>query len=395
MDPMLPEDRDHTLRNLAVEVIKQSAGLGTCLHPITREVVADLVRAMNCYYSNLIEGHNTHPVDIEKALAQDYSTDPARRARQLESFAHIEVQSLVEQLLKKKPDSQVCARKFLCWIHEEFYRRLPDEFRQVRDPNGTTRLVEPGKLRVHAVEVGRHLAPDHKSLEAFLDRFSEVYEPTEEDKVSNVIAAAASHHRLAWIHPFLDGNGRVMRIFTHAFMIKTDLSSHGLWAVSRGLARNRETYLTALAKADEHRRGDYDGRGSLSNIGFAHFCRFFLETIVDQIDFMSKLLDLDGMQRRIKSYVNRLADFGELSPESFYLLQDVFLRGEVPRGEAPRILGRPERSARRILKQLLDMKLVTSDSSKSPLRLAIPMKAAGYYFPRLYPEGVEMDAERW
>ena len=34
---------------------------------------------MNCYYSNLIEGHNTHPIDIQRALFGEQSRDPKKR----------------------------------------------------------------------------------------------------------------------------------------------------------------------------------------------------------------------------------------------------------------------------------------------------------------------------
>jgi Fic family protein len=207
-----------------------------------------------------------------------------------------------------------------------------------------------------------------------------------------VIAAAASHHRLAWIHPFLDGNGRVTRLFTHAYLIKAQIDGHGLWTVSRGFARNRDSYLTALSEADAHRQGDMDGRGNLSNRGLVRFCTFFLETALDQIDFMAGLLDLDGLQKRIAGYVDRQTSLGELTPEAGYLLREALLRGEVPRGEAARITGRPERTARRILKNLLDKKLLAANTEKGPVRLKIPASVAGYYFPRIYPEGVEISA---
>jgi len=208
--------------------------------------------------------------------------------------------------------------------------------------------------------------------------------------VQKVVATAASHHRLAWIHPFLDGNGRVTRLFTHAYLVKARIDGHGMWTVSRGLARNRDAYLAALAGADEHRRGDLDGRGNLSNRGLLDFCTFFLQAALDQIGFMADMLDLDGMQRRMAGYVERRVSLGELQAEAVYLLREAFLRGEVPRGEAARITGRPERTARRILKDLLDKRLLAADTAKGPVRLAFPAKVAGYYFPRLYPEGVEM-----
>ena len=390
MEPMLPSTRGAALNDLAVEVIRQSAALSTVLHPVTRRAVTELVRAMNSYYSNLIEGHNTHPVDIERALASDYSHDPAKRALQMESAAHVEVQRLIEQQLAADPAIEICSPDFLGWIHRQFYERLPNEFRRVQTPTGATKVVEPGRLRRDEVTVGRHLAPAFHSLRDFLQRFAAAYGNPALSAVDQIVAAAAAHHRLAWIHPFLDGNGRVTRLFTHAYLVKARVDGHGLWTVSRGFARNRDAYLAALAGADEHRRGDLDGRGNLSNQGLLDFCTFFLKTALDQVGFMAGLLDLDGLQRRMAGYVERQTSFGELPPESIYLLRDALLRGEIPRGEAARITGRPERSARRILRDLLDKHLLTADSEKGPVRLAFPVKVAGYYFPRLYPEGVEI-----
>jgi Fic family protein len=176
---------------------------------------------------------------------------------------------------------------------------------------------------------------------------------------------------------------------THAYLKMAKIDGHGLWAVSRGFARNREEYLASLAGADQPRRGDLDGRGNLTQAGLLGFCKFFLKTAVDQIDFMSGLLGLDGMQRRIQAVVDRQVSFGALKPETGHLLRDVFLRGEIPRGEIPSIIGMPERSARRVVSRLLEKGYLVSDSEKGPVRLGFPASMVGYYFPRLYPEGVE------
>jgi len=390
MEPMFPSVQDLRLTDLAVEVIRLSAALSATLHPITRRAIVKLVRSMNSYYSNLIEGHNTHPVDIERALAEDYSHNPAKRALQMESAAHVEVQRLIELRLADEPGVDICAPGFLCWIHHEFYERLPEEFRHVKTPDGEVKIIKPGQLREDDVTVGLHLAPAFRALPEFLTRFQSCYGDPNLSAVQKVVAAAASHHRLAWIHPFLDGNGRVTRLFSHGFLVKARIDGHGMWTVSRGLARNRSDYLSALAGADNHRQGDMDGRGNLSNKGFVAFCTFFLEMAIDQIGFMSTLLDFDGLQKRILGYVDRQTVLGELQPESGYLLRETLLRGEVPRGEAARITGKPERTARRILKDLLDKKLLSAETEKGPVRLSFPTRAVGYYFPRLYPEGVEL-----
>ena len=394
MEPMLPAN-NQMLEELAIEVIRQSASLSGAPHSVTRKSVVALVRNMNSYYSNLIEGHHTNPVDIENALANDYLHDPAQRALQLESAAHVHVhvQQKLEERLAEDSTIDICSIDFLCWLHRELYERLPEEFLEV-EFKGDKKKVIPGRLREDEVTVGRHLAPHSSQLPTFLNRFSDAYGNHAMGSVTKIIASAASHHRLAWIHPFLDGNGRVTRLFTHAFLIKAGVDGHGMWTVSRGLARNRDAYLSMLAGADKHRQRELDGRGNLSQKGLISFCRFFLETALDQIGFMNQLLDPDGMIKRIAAYVERQVAFGRLQKNSGYLLEAALFHGEFPRGQAPRILNMSERSARRVLKELLDKKLLVSDSPKGPVRLAFPAKVAAYYFPRLYPEGIEAAFEK-
>lgn len=393
LEPLFPTNHDQELKELAFDLVQKSAQLGGMLHPITQRSVVDLLRQMNSYYSNLIEGHNTHPLNIEKAMRNDYSSDPALRALQLESKAHIEVQVLLENRLDHEPDINICAPEFLRWIHKEFYKRLPDEFRVVKTRSGGIDRVVPGEFRKCEVEVGRHVPPTYPSLQAFLARFKEGYRPDRLDPLQRIIAAAASHHRLAWIHPFLDGNGRVTRLFTHAYFIRAKTDGHRVWMVSRGLARRRDQYRSALATADSQSRNDFDGRGNLSDEGLALFCSFFLETSLDQVKFMTTLLDLDSMQQRIMHGAERWVMHTQGPKETPLLLREVFLRGEVTRGEAARIVNRPERSARRIIETLIKEGLIISTGSGAPVRIGLPASLVGYYFPRLYPEGVEMDAE--
>ena len=393
MEPVMPSDSTGELGDLAIEVIRKSAAISAAVHPVTRRGVVELVRKMNSYYSNLIEGHNTHPVDIDRAMREDFSKDPAKRARQLESKAHIEVQKCIESRIEDAPETVITSKSFLCWMHKEFYERMPDEYLVVQRADGKTEKVVPGETRESEVEVGRHLPPKSEYLNAFMKRFEEVYDPHRVKGLNQVIAAAASHHRLAWIHPFLGGNGRVTRLMTHAYLKKAKIDGHGLWTVTRGFARNREEYLAALAGADQPRRGDLDGRGNLTQAGLFGFCKFFLTIAIDQIDFMANLLDLDGMQKRIQAVVDRKVSFGELKPEAAHLLRDVFLRGEIPRGEIPGIIGMPERSARRVVSSLLGKSYLVSGSEKGPVMLGFPASLVGYYFPRLYPEGVEASIE--
>lgn len=392
MEPLFPRE-NNTLVDLAMKVYADASRLAGMVHPITRREIARLLRHINSYYSNRIEGEHTSPADIEKAVKKEYSKDEEKKRFQLLSVSHIEVQKLIDDRLESGEDINVCSPDFLCWIHKEFYKRVPEKFLKIYRPDREEYLIMvPGELRTENVAIGNHVPPAWESLPDFLKRFEEVYTSDSVMGHKKLITAAASHHRLAWIHPFLDGNGRVTRLFTYAFMRKVGIELHGLWALSRGLARRAEDYKSMLANADSSRRGDFDGRGNLSEKALTEFSEFFFEVAADQITFMEKLLALDGLHKRIVSYVNRradevLSDEKVLRPEAKYVLTEIMMRGEITRGEVPRLIGLGERTATDLISQLLEEELVTSDSHRASLRFHIPAKVVGYYFPDLYPIG--------
>lgn len=387
MEPLLPEDRDGRLAALALELIRNAERLGALLHPATRRAVAHLVRSMNSYYSNLIEGHRTTPADIDAALRRQFSPNSAHRTLQRLHLAHVEVQEALEARLQSEPDCPVCSAGVLEWLHHEFYRRLPESLCQSLDLHGAPKLVEPGRLRRSEVVVGRHVAPASQRLDAFLQRFAEVYGPRVSGQPASLVAAAAAHHRLAWIHPFLDGNGRVARLFTHAWFWRAGIASDGLWTLSRGLARHQSRYPAALAAADEPRLHDFDGRGFLTERGLTDFCEFFLGAALDQVRFMQGLLELDTLLKRVAGYCRRLEDDGRLPSGAGWVVREVFLRGHLARGEVARIINASPRTAQKVTGQLLQLGLAGSDTPKGPLRFAVPAAAASAYFPHLYPAG--------
>jgi Fic family protein len=133
------------------------------------------------------------------------------------------------------------------------------------------------------VQVGRHIPPLPENLEIFLQRFNAAYDSERLSKLQRIIAIAASHHRYAWIHPFYDGNGRVVRLMSYAALKNANVGSE-LWSVARGLARQKEKYKSMLQAADEPRRGDLDGRGTLSQKALIDFCTFFLQVCIDQVE---------------------------------------------------------------------------------------------------------------
>jgi fido (protein-threonine AMPylation protein) len=303
----------------------------------------------------------------------------------------------MEKKLEEEQVMNIAGFEFLCTIHRAFYLKVPEEFRVVRDiAIKRESRVSPGALRQEAVRVGRHVPPDHETLLAFLKRFAEVYEPRKHHGASKLIAAAAAHHRLMWIHPFLDGNGRVTRLFTEAYLLRIPIHGFGLWSVSRGLARKNADYKAALADADNTRRNDLDGRGNLSNEALVRFCRFFLTICLDQVEYMGGLLRLEGLLERMGQYIqmrssglipgpeSELKAGKKLRKEGARMLQEVLIRGESSRGDVVAVSGLKERTGRDLLGQLLQEELLISDTPKGNVRIGFPVHAAGWFFPDLY-----------
>jgi Fic family protein len=345
--------------------------------------MGNLVRSMNCYYSNLIEGHDTHPRDIDRALANDFSAEPKRRELQQEAIAHIHVQRLIDE--SRDPDVWPASAAYAAWLHEEFCSRLPPEMLWVTNPQTGEKLpVVPGEWRTRDVEVGRHLPPEHTDLARFMARFDRAYTSPPLNSFRQIQAVGAVHHRFLWIHPFLDGNGRVARLMSHALFKRLGIGT-SLWSVARGLAREDELYKKLLAQADGPREGDRDGRGNLTQRGLIAFCRFFLERAIDQIRFMNGLLEPDMLLRRIEIHVEEEIRSKRLQRGSYAVLREAVLAGEVERSKIPMLTGYEERGARNVTAALVERGMLTATSHKAALRLAFPADVAERWFPNLYP----------
>jgi Fic family protein len=364
------------LTELAFDLAAKAAGFRRSIPLPVSGALADLVRSMNCYYSNLIEGHNTHPIDIERALKGQFSNNIKKRNLQLEATAHIEVQRWIDGGgLRGGATMSAGLRE----IHRRFCSELPDELLWVEDPDTHERLpVIPGGFRTTMVAVGQHVPVSPGAIPRFMDRFQAVYSHL--NKVEAVLAAAAAHHRLVWIHPFLDGNGRVARLMSHATLLET-LDTGSIWSVARGLARNEKNYKGLLANCDRTRRNDLDGRGNLSEEALVEFTRFFLKICTDQVNFMESLVQPENLRARVHKWV----EDESLNPKAGVLLDTVLYRGEVPRGEVASLLGVSPRLSRNIVADLTKHEVLTSDTPYGPLRVVFPAKLASRWMPDLFP----------
>jgi Fic family protein len=394
IEPTRLEEASEAISDTVAELSAAAATLGKAMHPKTAANLADLVRVMNTYYSNLIEGHHTRPRDIQRALAGHFDNDQKRRDLQIVAAAHVRVQAEIERRAAKGSLPEPASVDFIRWLHREFYKDAPEDMLRIK---GVDRefIMEPGEWRSkpeHDNAVGRHVPPSSDRVAAFMQYFEERYCFQPLGKAGRIMAIGAAHHRFNYIHPFADGNGRVSRLMSHAMGLYADIGAHGLWSVSRGLSRGlargpegREEYKKMMEVADTPRQGDLDGRGNLSLRALTEFVLWFLRVSLDQVTFMSELFAIDTLAKRLRIYVDRS---DQLKPEAVRLLEEALIRGEFGRGEIARITGLPERTARRVLGSVLESGLLASETDKGTVSLRFPEETLEALFPKLFPENL-------
>jgi Fic family protein len=387
IEPTHLESIPARLADAISEVTHLSTQLSQRLHPTTAANLAELLRVTNSYYSNLIEGNVTRPRDIEKALAEQLDEDRRIRDLQREAAAHVRVQQQIDEMHARDELSEPASVDFVSWLHRAFYEKAPQAMLLTGRSDGTTYSMVPGELRQQSLQdnvVGRHLPPSSVEVATFMRYFESQFRMAGVGRAGQIAQVAIAHHRFNYIHPFPDGNGRVSRLLSHAMAQRAGIGAHGLWSISRGLSRGlpgRPTYKSMMDAADAPRAGDLDGRGNLSLTSLLEFTQWFCEVMLDQLAFMSEQLELDTLGRRLATYVER--DLG-LPSTATAIARDVLLRGEVARGEAPRITGLRDRAARDALSQLTTVGLLASETPKGPVSLCVSATAAETLFPKLF-----------
>ena len=382
-EPLLPrpEVRDGLLTQ-AHQLQQEALRASGQAHPSVMQAMAPLLRAVNSYYTNKIEGQHTLPREVEAALHAQFSSDADVRRRQRLALAHMATEAWAEQHFQDRDWRALFAPDVLAALHHHLFAQLPDDDRRLSDGS----VMTPGAWRTREVRVGAHEAPRADAVPAFLARMQEVYSAVREGELA-LLAVACAHHRLAWVHPFADGNGRVARLHSHLLLHRMGLTG-GAWSPLRGLARSQALYYERLAHADAPREGDLDGRGNLSERQLIAFCAYFLECCTDQARFMNEMLDLTRMPERIRACLSfeSTRPGSAIRMEAEHPLHLLLVTGQLERTVFKRMTGLAPRTADRVLRELLARGLLTSPSPKGKLHFGVPLRALRFYFPRLWPE---------
>ena len=380
IEPILPGQFPKSILEKADSLPFKAGELKGLLPEQTALRLGGIMRITNSYYSNLIEGQYTEPLTLAPRA-------PKRSRKELTDLAliHVGAQEAFERLLGSRPAlpwHEMFSVEMVTLAHARMFQGASSEQGKEEHP------IDPGMLRDKAsinVLIGDQPAPAYESVTPMLNRLKQVY-GAPADLRTRLLSVMAYHHRLAFVHPFQDGNGRTCRMLTHLQLFKLGLASP-LWSLSRGLARASKSYYLKLAAADQPRRGDLDGRGQLTQQGLFDFVEFMLDVCHDQIDYTKQAMDIRKLRENIERairYDHRAIGAG-IKTETARALHILLTHGTVSRADFKAFTGLGDRISQDQLRKLTDLGLVESLTPKArDLHPGLPVWYAQWLFPDLH-----------
>lgn len=174
-------------------------------------------------------------------------------------------------------------------INHLFIRELHALVVEGLDPNKEG-VVAPGTYRNNNVRINgaQHVPPDFLRVPEMMDELLDFVNHRDAPKY-DLMKIALAHHRFVWIHPFCNGNGRVVRLFTYALLLKyVFTSNHRIINPTAVFGSDRENYYNKLAKADTG-----------TDEGYIEWTEYMLNGLKAEVEKIDKLIDYAYLSRHI------------------------------------------------------------------------------------------------
>ena len=397
MEPFFPDDAAGTIETLATELLEKIAALNAIGNPITRDAIRQFLVPVEGYYKGILHDENLLPDEVQDFFDGKLSADAPTRLKQLKLEAEQQVLKNLRLILDNPENDDIPASAgFLKKLHKDYLKTLTTigEQHELTTEVNTSKIA--GLYRETDVAFGQGMSPYFGSLPFFMSEFENAYDPgakANKSKIRRIVNIAVAHQRLLWIQPFASENDRIARLYAEACIHFENLNNAGLWSLSRGLARNKSTFIEKLHNAGLKRINAMDGRGNLSNKYLIEFCIFYLNTALGQVKFMLRTLETENMVKRIGNFVDLMVSREKMRTEAKYLLTDVFLKGKISKPDAMRITATSDKTLKLITDDLIGKKLLIAKKEGILMQYYVnyPMVVAPLLFPGLFPADMEIE----
>ena len=150
----------------------------------------------------------------------------------------------------------------------------------------------PGAYRNGAVKIAQaeHQPPDAIQVPAYMQELVDFVNRADAPKY-DLMKVALAHHRFAWIHPFGNGNGRLVRLLTYALLVKYGFRVSAMGRLLNPAAvfcSDRNHYYSMLAEADKG-----------TDTALEAWCTYVLTGVRDELRKVDQLADYRHLQSRV------------------------------------------------------------------------------------------------
>lgn len=271
-------DFDSPLTDLVIELdYLRKKEVTVTSHPEIFNQLKHIFHTLESIGSARIEGNNT---TIAEYIETKIEEGGPRTPNIQEIFNMENTMTFIEEVV----DEATIDRTLVSEIHKRIVDGLPFP------PNGEGDMY-PGKYRQEEVSIGRsaHLPPPPWDVNKYMDELFEFIKADDPPKY-DLLKSAITHHRFVWIHPFTNGNGRVVRMLIYAMLIKQG------FRVNVGRIINP----TAVFCSDRNRYYQYLSKADTGNEeGILEWCQYVLKGLKEEIEKVDRLANISYLSDKI------------------------------------------------------------------------------------------------
>lgn len=314
-------------------------------HPSVFFQLKHLFHTLESIGSARIEGNNT-------TIAEYIETKIEENTDEHISYAIREIRNIEEAtaFIENNVNDYPINKKFISEIHRILVKGLP--------LNGEGDK-SPGVYRKHNIKIAQseHLPPDYFSVEPYMnDLFQFINDET--PSKYDLMKTAIAHHRFVWIHPFGNGNGRTVRLFTYAMLIKSGFNVNvgRIINPTAVFCNNRTEYYDKLSKADKGKEE-----------GILEWCEYVLKGLKEEIEKVDKLMDYDYLKKEILiPAINISLERKIISENESEILKRTIEHQLIQNSDLQDLFkGKQASEVSRQIKKLKDKKMLISESENS------------------------------
>jgi len=222
-----------------------------------------------------IEGNHTTLADYLEA-PEPQGQDPSDRIREIQN-----IESAMSYIDEHISRGDALTEHSIREMHQMTVQSL------IREGDRTPGAYRSGQISISQSE---HLPPEPSFVSAYMKELFDFINNPDPPKY-DLMKVALAHHRFAWIHPFGNGNGRVVRLLTYAMLIKYGFKVNGAGRLLNPAAvfcADREKYYRMLSTAD-----------SGEDSGLEAWCTYVLSGVKTEMEKINKLVDYSYLSKNI------------------------------------------------------------------------------------------------